>query len=204
MLSSIQLSKNKVFSLVLGLCLFLLWNIHNLGHSSESISVSMQSLKVAAEETSLQKDGYELLGKALPGTSRKLKFAVLTFTTRENSYTYMSLQNKQRMIFLRCLAGDGANLAADYARRHGYDFIVDFEAPRRRENSGIWVRLVTPFLHPSATRVGIKHRNLLRSYQLTMQEARQEEFECNPVFKNASVRIYLLHCLASHASHSPR
>ncbi|UKZ79332.1 hypothetical protein TrVFT333_007082 [Trichoderma virens FT-333] len=43
------------------------------------------------------------------------KIAIVTFTTNQNSYTHLSLQNK-----------------AHYADLHGYDFIVDYESNNQR------------------------------------------------------------------------
>jgi mannan polymerase II complex MNN10 subunit len=64
-------------------------------------------------------------GKPIP------RIALVTFITDEKSYIHLSLKNKDRKSIgaTSCVPLSSLNtINPDYARRHGYDFITDYEA----------------------------------------------------------------------------
>ncbi|KAJ4372322.1 hypothetical protein N0V83_004096 [Neocucurbitaria cava] len=62
--------------------------------------------------------------------TRPPRIAIVTFVTEQRSYLYLSLKNKDRKLSFPSALSKQLSHAAliDYARRHGYDFIVDYEA----------------------------------------------------------------------------
>jgi hypothetical protein len=61
------------------------------------------------------------------------KIAIVTFHTDQKSYTHLSMKNKYRMLPLLNGGGQIAHrLLLDYAKLHGYDFILDLEANNDR------------------------------------------------------------------------
>jgi mannan polymerase II complex MNN10 subunit len=54
------------------------------------------------------------------------RIAIVTFTTQEESYTHLSLKNKNRKLSVSQKSAKSDNCKV-YARRHGYDLFVDWE-----------------------------------------------------------------------------
>lgn len=73
-------------------------------------------------------DAFTSMDAPAKAPSKSPNIAIITFITQNPSYLHLSLKNKDR----KC-SGHPSNLTfltcvSDYARRHGYDLIVDYEA----------------------------------------------------------------------------
>ena len=65
--------------------------------------------------------------EALP-EKKPPRIALMTFVTEERSYHHLSLKSKDRRSDHTTPVDRADRKATDYARRHGYDFIVDYES----------------------------------------------------------------------------
>lgn len=68
------------------------------------------------------------------------KIALITYMTNEATFAWLVLKNRNRKGVDVCIEAkaDAASLPADYAKRHGYDFVMDFEADA--EHGIIWYK----------------------------------------------------------------
>lgn len=63
----------------------------------------------------------------VPVAQKEPRIALVTFVTEERSYHHLSLKNKDRKSTGIKLSNSADIEVVDYARRQGYDFIVDYE-----------------------------------------------------------------------------
>ncbi|KAF2103037.1 hypothetical protein NA57DRAFT_52573 [Rhizodiscina lignyota] len=121
------------WGVIAALLIFLFFNWRSTADEIQAISPYTISITEKGKSPAAAKDGAESADVATDGAANaepkkeeekhdnQMKIAIVTFTTSEKSYTYMSLKNKHA-----------------YARRHNYTLLIDYDAPESHDVGIMW------------------------------------------------------------------